>query len=161
MKQFVIFLFVVQSFFVVTEIGCDENNKLKYIRKMLKEYALCQCISYGNKVEDDQIYDGSTGRLMRLLHLDYYVYRKLDSVIENIYKNSSLEGTVEDFKVKYYYYRCIKFYEGAFLDSLVNFFDDNITIDVYELKKLKSQYQYDSIYIKELIIDSQQEKKDE
>jgi hypothetical protein len=161
MKRLVLILFVVQSFIVVTEIGCDENSELKYIRKMLKEYALCQCISKGHRIEEKSIYDGSGGRLMQHLSVDYFVFRKMDSVINNIYSNSILRDTVEGTELKYYYYRCLRFYEGTYLDSLVNTFDDFIKLDDYEPNRWKSQYLNDSIYIEELLIDSQREARNE
>lgn len=161
MKRLILVLFMVQSFFVVTEIGCDENSELKHIRKMLKEYALCQCISKGHRIEEKFIYDGSGGRLMQHLAADYFVYRKMDSVIDNIYSNSILRDTVEGTELKYYYYRCLKFYEGTYLDSLINTFDKYISLEGYEPNRWKSQYLNDSTYIEELIIDSQKEARDE
>ncbi len=148
-------------FLFLSSLSCNENSENKYIKKILKEYTLCECLTIGNYVEGNKNIDASSSRLFHLLPIDAQLFRKIDSVLNNIYSNSTLRDTIEGVELNYYFHRCLKFYEGAFLDSLVNSFDDLIKLDEYELNNLKSQYQYDSLYIEELIIESQQKTENE
>jgi hypothetical protein len=157
MKWLVLILFAVQSFFVVTEIGCDEISEIKYIRKMLKEYALCQCISEGIINVGIKNFDGSAGKIRFSLDVEPYTFWKIDSVIDDLYLKSNVDTYIDGRTIRNYNFRCLKFYESNYLDSLIKTFDLEIDVD----SKYDLRYKNDSAYFEKMIIDSQKEVRNE
>lgn len=101
-----------------------DNTELKLHeqRKLLKEFALWQCIRYTGSYTDEN--DISGGDAMEFTNYGIETFEIIDSIAKEYMAHyyMSLKNEGKNMKLKY----CLKFYESEKLDSIVKSFDGDI-----------------------------------
>lgn len=135
--------------------GCSTQSDYTINQRTLKEYALCICISEGLRREGIKSFDYSAGHLIFNWQIGGLAFSRIDSAINNLYDNSNIEIEHEEGSSKAYFYRCLKFYESNYLDSLVKSMNGIIEMNGEDEEKWRSNFISDSIYFEDMIRNSQ------
>lgn len=135
--------------------GCSSQSDYTINQRTLKEYALCECISEGLRREGIKNFDYSAGHLIFNWQIGGLAFSRIDSAINNLYDNSNIDIKHEEGTSKAYFYRCLKFYESNYLDSLVKTMNESIVMNSEDEKYWRESFLSDSIYFEDMIRNSQ------
>lgn len=98
-------------------VACSSEKKLTS-RKLLKEYALCSCITFSEKKENHSYSDGSIAVYRDIAGYPYTVYDKVDSMARKV--SLDLKPFLfEEGTVKSMFINCFELYNSKRLDSLI------------------------------------------
>lgn len=92
-------------------------------RNLLKEFALCECLSKSWENIGFDTLDFSRALIFENISYPKSVFDSLDLIISNALKNSIGLYRIEGELYSINNYRCIRFYKSYYLDSIVRSFD--------------------------------------
>lgn len=137
------------------------DEEMEVNRKILKEIALCECLSQSWQNIGLDTLDFSRASIFDNFSYENEVIFTLQKIIKDAIQSSNgrkflMEGNLFDISN----FHCIKLYESFYLDSIVRTFDDKFIPDIFDVKS-KDVFKSDSIRYELNFKNSQKEQKNE
>jgi len=100
------------------KMDAEDYNKLEVRQSLLKDYAVCSCIYFGNNRDSLFQKDNSFSVLVEISQFDPKVISKIDNFAE-LYSKQIQEGTGDNAGARPVLFRCLSLYKTVKLDSLI------------------------------------------
>lgn len=130
MKKIIITISIVFLLNSIAFTQTEEDIEIK--RKILKELALCQCLSLTENSTNPDSIDVSRAYYNENFSYSLNTLDSIRKIVKQAIDNSIGLYRVENQIYSISNYQCIKFYESNYLDSILMLFDNEVRLVDYE-----------------------------